>query len=37
VLLERIGLAKVVNDLTDDELLHAIQRGLQFNRTAAGK
>jgi hypothetical protein len=26
-----------VNDLTDDELLHAIQRGLQFNRTAAGK
>lgn len=37
VLLERIGEAKVVNDLTDEELLHAIQRGLRLSRTVAGK
>lgn len=32
VLLERIGQAKVVNDLSDDELLQAIQSGLHINR-----
>lgn len=30
VLLERIGQARVVTDLTDDELLEAIQRGLRL-------
>ncbi len=37
VLLERIGQAKVVNDITDEELLHAIQRGLRLSRTVAVK
>ena len=37
VLLESIGRAKVVKDLTDDELLHAIHRGLRLSRTVAGK
>jgi 3-dehydroquinate synthetase len=32
VLLERIGQAKVVQDLTDDELRQAIQCGLQFGK-----
>jgi hypothetical protein len=32
VLLERIGRAQVVKDLTDDELLQAIQRGLKLGR-----
>jgi 3-dehydroquinate synthase len=32
VLLERIGQAKVVQDLTDDELLRAVQCGLQLSR-----
>jgi 3-dehydroquinate synthase len=33
VLLERIGQAQVVNDLTDGELLQAIQRGLRLGRS----
>lgn len=33
VLLERIGRAQVVNDLTDGELLRAIQRGLKLGRS----
>jgi 3-dehydroquinate synthetase len=33
VLLEQIGRAHVVNDLTDDELLQAIQRGLKLGRS----
>jgi 3-dehydroquinate synthase len=37
VLLERIGQARVVTDLTDEELLQAIQRGLQLGRAVAGK
>jgi 3-dehydroquinate synthase len=32
VLLDRIGQANVVNDLTDDELLQAIRRGLKLGR-----
>lgn len=32
ILLERIGQARIVTDLTDDELLHAIRRGLQLAR-----
>jgi 3-dehydroquinate synthase len=32
VLLERIGRASVIKDLSDDELLHAIQRGLQLGK-----
>jgi 3-dehydroquinate synthase len=32
VLLERIGQARVVKDLTDDALRHAIQRGLQLGQ-----
>ena len=32
VLLDRIGHARVVNDLTDEELLQAIQRGLHLRR-----
>ncbi|MFL6427373.1 MAG: 3-dehydroquinate synthase [Acidobacteriaceae bacterium] len=33
VLLERIGQAQVANDLTDGELLQAIQRGLRLGRS----
>jgi 3-dehydroquinate synthetase len=32
VLIDRIGQASVVNDLTDDELLQAIRRGLKLDR-----
>jgi 3-dehydroquinate synthetase len=32
VLLDRIGQANVVSDLSDDELLQAIRRGLKLGR-----